>query len=616
MVSRKEALRVGRISDEDIARVREATDLVALISERVPLRQRGRSFWAPCPFHAERTPSFKVDPETQLWHCFGCGAGGDVFGFVMRAENVEFPEAVRSLAERAGIELTESGAEVPRGAKERLYALLGDAAQFYHRVLMSSRDPGAERARSYLSKRGFRSPVARAWQLGYAPGHGALVTHLTRAGFTLEEMVAANVALTGEQGRARDRFFERIIFPIRDLQGRVVGFGGRVIGSGEPKYLNSSDTPVFRKSQSLYGIDRAKGPITATGAAVVVEGYTDVIALNEAGVTNAVATLGTALTAQHVRLLSRFARRIVYLFDGDEAGMRAAERAAEFVEMVIDPRTGRPLADLRVAALPAGTDPADFVAANGAEAIERVIGGAQPLVEFAIERRLARWDLERPEERARALVEAAAVLAPIEGTLLADDYAALIADRLFANVGTVKRAIIAARSTARPQAVSEGAADGGDTVEAPQLEPAARAARDLLALMVKHPHLRARARRLLDGSLLTIELTRRIAEVIATAPERQEQGALTGTIERAAPGAAEFLSGAPVGEETDEEAERLATDLERRLKEFDLERRIAHEKARLESPEVVNDAALADQIFGYVTRLQRELDELRRSASR
>lgn len=423
---------MGRISDEDIARVRDATDIVAFISETTPLRQKGRLFWGLCPFHGEKTASFKVDPATQLWHCFGCSLGGDAFGFVMRTQNLEFPEAVRLLADRARIEITEEGgAGVPMGRKERLVAASGAAAEYFHRQLASSKEPGAEKARAYLSGRGLGSDVAKRWSLGYAPhARGALTAWLATQGFTRDEAIEANLILAGDRGETKDRFFDRVMFPISDLQGRVIAFGGRVIGQGQPKYLNSSDTPIFHKSANMYAIDVAKSNIVASGTAVVVEGYTDVIALHEAGIRTAVATLGTALTARHVKLLGRFAKRVVYLFDGDEAGMRAADRAAEFLDSTSTPEAGASRLDLLVAVIPDAMDPADFVTARGTEAMQAVIDGAEPLLKFVIDRRLEAFDLTAPEGRSRALDAAAAVIASIRGSILAQDYANYVAGRL------------------------------------------------------------------------------------------------------------------------------------------------------------------------------------------
>ncbi len=616
---------MGRITDEDIARVRDATDLVALVSERVVLRQKGRLFWGNCPFHGEKTPSFKIDPATQLWHCFGCGAGGDAFGFLMRSESLDFPDAVRLLADRAHIELHESEGGVPRGTKERLYAALAESAAFFHRTLTGSRDAGAGRARDYLAGRGFGTAVANSWDLGYAPGRGALCAHLTKAGFTHDEMVGANVALRSDSGQMKDRFYERIMFPIRDVQGRVVGFGGRVVGSGEPKYLNTNDTPVFRKSANLYAIDRAKGPITASGTALVVEGYTDVIALHEAGINNVVATLGTALTQQHVRLLGRFARRIVYVFDGDEAGMRAAERAVEFVDRSVTPEAGSARVELLVAVLPEGADPADAVATRGPAAIQDVVHSAQPLLEFAIDRRLARWDLERPEERARALADAAAVLAPIKESLLADDYANHIADRLFADYATVKHAI--SRAKARPPgperaddlAVPSGDAAGASAAGGGLVDPMSielKTARDLIALLLEWPALRPRAQELLAETVLSDPSYRAMVEVIAGAPAGERAATLVGRMEEKVPGAGRVLSGATLTAQGEEVAGELVSGCVMRLKEFDIERRIAVGRARLKSPAAVKDRTLSDEILKDVAELQRELDAVRRSPLR
>lgn len=602
---------MGRISDEDIARVRDATDLVALVAERVPLKQKGRLWWGNCPFHGEKTPSFKVDPSTQLWHCFGCGAGGDAYGFTMRMDNVEFPDAVRQLADRARIDIVETGGGVPRGHKDRLIEALTEAARHYGRVLTSSRESGPAAAREYLAGRGFGSDVAKRWGLGFAPGRGELVRHLTTEGFSPEEIVAANLGFAADDGRLKDRFYNRIMFPIADLQGRVIAFGGRVVGAGEPKYLNTNDTPVFHKSANLFGIDRAKGPITATGTAIVVEGYTDVIALSEAGVTNVVATLGTALTRQHLRLLGRFAKRVVYLFDGDEAGMRAADRAVEFIDATATPEAGTARVTLDVAVIPDGMDPADLVSAHGAEGLSALVDAAVPLIEFAIRRRLERWDLDRPEERARALADSAGVLAAVKGSTLASDYAMLIVDRLSAagmpvQLSQVLAAIPAERGTRESEPTPPPARLSRD------LEPRSRAERELLALLVGVPALRARARELLDASLVLDADHREMFAIVASTPAGESPASLTGRLDAAVPGAAEALSAFVGDAMKDADARMMAEDLARRLKEFELERRISIGRARLNSPEAVKDPALSDEIVRDVAAMQMELQSLRR----
>lgn len=417
------------ISDEDIQRVREATDIVALFGERQQLRQRGRDFWCCCPFHNERTPSCKIDPATQLWHCFGCGEGGDAFSYVMKSEDMNFGEAIRFLADRAHIDIAEvGGAGVSQGRKQRLREVCREAAAFFHEQLMRSPLAGAAQARSYLAGRGFGGEVPKAWQLGYAPGGGMLVRHLASLGFTAEEMVEANVAAPDRSGKLRDRFFERVMFPIHDAAGACIAFGGRVMGDGNPKYLNSQETPIFHKSQVLYGLDKAKAHMASSGTAIVVEGYTDVIALHEAGIRNAVATLGTALTMSHIRMLSRHAgRRIVYLFDGDEAGQRAAERALQFIDYAMTPEAGKTKTDICAVTLPGGLDPAEFIAARGNEGMAELLAAAKPLLVYGIERRIARYDIGTAEGRSAALADALQVLAPIKESVLAKDYAAQIA---------------------------------------------------------------------------------------------------------------------------------------------------------------------------------------------
>lgn len=421
----------GGISEDDLRKVREASDLVSIVGERVPVKQRGRDFWCCCPFHQEKTPSCKIDPHSQLWHCFGCGEGGDVFTFVMKLDGLSFPDAVRSLAQRAGIELSDSGGpRVPDSKKARLKEVCAAAAEFYHLQLMRSPSPEAAAARSYLANRGFGGDVPKRWNLGFAPGSGSLVRHLASKKISVSDMIDANVALKGRDGRPRDRFYHRIMFPICDQIGDCIAFGGRVVGAGEPKYLNSQETPLFHKSQVLYGLDKAKADMAATGAALITEGYTDVIALHEAGVRNAVATLGTALTMSHIRTISRHAKkRIVYLFDGDAAGQRAADRALEFIDESMTPEAGRARIELCAVTLPHNQDPAEFVAAQGADALNELVGKAVPLLTYGIERRLARHDLATAEGRTRALADALSVLAPIKNSLLAKDYAHQIADR-------------------------------------------------------------------------------------------------------------------------------------------------------------------------------------------
>ena len=428
---------MARISEDDIARVREATDVVALISERVVLKRKGRLYWACCPFHQEKTPSFKVDPASGLWHCFGCGAGGDAFGFLMKSDNLNFTEAVTTLADRAHIEIEafdEGGAN--KGIRERTYAVCKETAAFYHAVLTRSPTKEVTNGRDYLAQRGYGSEVASEWLLGYAPGRGMLVAHLRERGHSDEDMIQANVALKNDAGVLRDRFYERVMFPIRDLQGRVCAFGGRILGEGHPKYLNTNDTPIFHKSNTLYGLDVAKNNIVKTKIALVVEGYTDVIALHKAGHTNAVATLGTALTGGHVKLLSRFAQQVIYVFDGDAAGLRAADRAVEFIDETITPEATKNPVMLDVMVLPTNSDPADMMETDeGRERFDELLNQTTPLITFSLQRRLSDYDLSRPEQQVRALEDAVSILAPIKTSSIAASYARDLAD-MFATAGS------------------------------------------------------------------------------------------------------------------------------------------------------------------------------------
>lgn len=421
------------ISDSDIQKVRDATDLVSVVSERVPdLKPRGSTeHWGCCPIHHEKTPSFKVDSAEQFWHCFGCGAGGDVFGFLMKLDGITFPEAVKRLAERANIEIEEDrNGSIPRSVKDKLRQVCKETADFYNMQLMRSKAEDARAAREYLSSRDLGGSVPKDWKLGFAPGRSSLVNHLRSLGIKDDDMVSANVAKR-DGNVLKDRFFNRVMFPIDDVSGNPIAFGGRVIGKGEPKYLNSSETPIFHKSNTLFALDKAKAMMASTGEAIVCEGYTDVIAMHEAGLKNAVATLGTSLTKQHITLLSRHAgRRIVYLFDGDAAGQRATERALGFIDSTITPEAGKQKMEFLCLTLPDGMDPAEFIAAKGADAMREEIGKAEPLIAFGMRKRLESADLETMEGRVGALADAISILAPIKDSILAKEYAIDLAGKL------------------------------------------------------------------------------------------------------------------------------------------------------------------------------------------
>jgi DNA primase len=373
----------GRISDTAIEEVRSRINIVELVSERTALKRRGRNHVGLCPFHAENTPSFTVSEERSFFHCFGCGASGDAFAWIMRLENVSFPEAARLLAARAGVALPAAGrGGGDRRDEDRLFEINEQVATYYRRVLWEH--PGGAAARAYLESRGLDEALAKHWELGHAPGSGdGLVRWLRSRGVPVEGALAVGLVGRRADGSLFDRFRDRIVFPIRDDRGRIAGFGGRVLPERQddaPKYLNSSDSAIFKKGHLVYGLRQARDAIRG-GRAVVVEGYFDVLALHQGGVVGAVAPLGTALTVDQLRTIRRYTDDIVACFDGDEAGRRAAARSfAAFVEAGLWGRA---------AFLPGGEDPDSFVRSRGAEAFEHVLRESRPLLDVFLEGLLA-----------------------------------------------------------------------------------------------------------------------------------------------------------------------------------------------------------------------------------
>ncbi|MCL2529773.1 MAG: DNA primase [Coriobacteriia bacterium] len=530
------------ISDDDIRRVREATDLVNLVQETVVLRQKGREFWGRCPFHDEKTPSFKVDPRSQLFHCFGCHAGGDSYGFVMRTQNMDFIDAVRYLADRANITLTETKGSVQTGKRQRLQELMKASAEFYALQLLRSTEAGSKAARAYLSGRNMGTELAKRWQMGYAPGGTMLFDHLRGKGFTAEECLDANVAVKGQRGYIQDRFYERVMFPVADLQGRVIAFGGRVIGTREPKYLNTSETLLFHKRETLYALDKAKAAISSQGTAIVVEGYTDTIAMHEAGFTNAVATLGTALTIEHLKLLNRFAKKVIYLFDGDEAGTRAAVRAAELITQDITPEAGRFRVMLEVAELPPGSDPADLLAKQGAEALQAVLDQSTPLVRFAIQHSLKKANLASPEGRHAALRSALQVLLPIRGSILANTY---IADELAPQLGveySQALALFNGLQAPRAQGQAEQVKDQSEQAKDQSSPSNTNLQNELLVLYIEYPETRELLAEAFERVTWDGEDLPKLAKALTAADKTAESSELYARALDAAPAYAPVLS--------------------------------------------------------------------------
>ena len=404
------------IVDEDVAAVRAASDIVAIVSQYTQLRKVGRRFVGVCPFHSEKTPSFSVNAEEGLYYCFGCQVAGDVITFVREIEHLDFPAAVEWLAPKAGVSLRYTDRNEGEGRKRRarLLEVMDRAVDWYHERLLSSPDAGA--ARKYLRERGLGGDVVREFRIGWAPDSW---DDLCRA-LRLDQKTAEETGLgrLNRRGRVQDHFRARIMFPICDDQGRPISFGGRILPGGERpgnqgKYQNTTETPLYNKSRVLYGLDRAKAPIVTAGTAVVCEGYTDVIGFHRSGVHLAVATCGTALTDDHVALLRRFAGRFVLAFDADSAGQAAAERFYRW-EREHD-------LEVAVADLPPGQDPGDL-AQTDPERLHAAVEGARPFLRFRLDRVFTAANLTTPEGRAKAAEAALAVVAEHPDVFVRDQY--------------------------------------------------------------------------------------------------------------------------------------------------------------------------------------------------
>lgn len=421
-------------SRDDIDRVRQATDLVELFAAVTKVKRSGRSYMAICPFHQEKSPSMSIDPAKGVYHCFGCQKSGDVYTFVQETQGLDFNEAVEELARRAGIHIeSDPGADRQRGRRAALHEAVRRAIEVYHQRLKTAPDAGP--ARKYLRGRGYDADVVEEYKLGWAPeAWDTLVKELRAAGIPDRVMVEAGLARRGRGGRLYDYFRGRVMFPIYDLRGDPAGFGARLLGGDGAKYLNSPDSAIYNKSRLLYGLDKARTAIARSGRSVVVEGYTDVIALHRAGVPEAVATCGTALTEEHFDLLRRFADRVVLAFDADEAGTEAARRTSELEAPV------RLDLDMRVAVMPDGGDPADIVQAGRASEVLEAIEQSRPLLQFRLEREVAGLDLSEPEARARALHSAATLVARITDPIARREYERFVARLVGVDLETVERA--------------------------------------------------------------------------------------------------------------------------------------------------------------------------------
>ena len=485
----------GRIKDEDVAYIRDHAPIDEIVGDYIQLKNAGGGQKKGlCPFHDEKSPSFYVTPSKGYFHCFGCQVGGDVIAFVMKIDHLSFTETVERLADRIGYQLRyedgPGGKSAPSGQRSRLIAANAAATKFYQQQLNESTE--AQIGRELLTKRGFDQSACASFEVGYAPDEwDALTKYLRTVGFTIEELEAAGLSRMGQRGPI-DRFRNRLMWPIRDISGDVVGFGARKLASDEvddgPKYLNTPETPIYKKSQVLYGLDKAKKEIAKRRQVVIVEGYTDVMAAHLAGIPTAVATCGTAFGADHIRILRRllmdddaFRGEVIFTFDGDAAGQKAALRAfnddQKFVTQTF------------VAVEPNGLDPSELRQQKGDLALRDLIARRVPLFEFAIRTELKAHNLESAEGRVNALNAAAPLIGQIRDRSLRPEYIRLLAGWLGTEVETVS-AVVGRGVQVPTKASTEPIADVADTDWRPNpLEPRLALEREVLKARLQMPDL-------------------------------------------------------------------------------------------------------------------------------
>jgi DNA primase len=612
----------GRIRDEDIAVVRDRSPIADVIGEYVQLRNAGGgSLKGLCPFHDERSPSFNVTPARNLYYCFGCGEGGDVIHFVQKIDHLPFSEAVERLAARAGIHLQyEQGGSAPvrqQGQRARLVEANRLAAEFYAGLLVDSAE--ARTARDFLNTRGFDAAAATTYGCGYAPsGWDALSKHLSGKGFSAAELTNAGLSRQSQRGGLIDRFHRRLLWPIRDLSGDVVGFGARRLYDDdqiEAKYLNTPETPLYKKSQVLYGLDLAKREIGRQLKAVVVEGYTDVMACHLAGVPTAVATCGTAFGVDHIGILRRllmdsdaFRGEVIFTFDGDAAGQRAALRAFE--------QDQRFMTQLFVAVEPDGLDPCDLRIRKGDSAVRDLVARRRPLVDFALRSVVDRHDLDSAEGQVAAVAEAAPLVSRIKDEALRDEYARRLAGMI--GVDDPNRVV------ARVRALTGGASAQPPRRQAPRPrrdDPSLQLEREVLKLAVQAPGLAGPLFDALPDEAFTDETYRTLRTAIAAAGGASAGRAGPGWVDQVADQCPDLVLRSLV---TELAVESLRTNSEpdvryvagavARLHELKVSRDIAQLKSRLQRVNPVDQLDAYTALFGQLVGLEQLRRGLREQA--
>ncbi|MGZ4144080.1 MAG: DNA primase [Actinomycetota bacterium] len=596
----------GRIRDTDLEEVRRRANLIDVASEYMQVKRAGRLYKALCPFHAEKTPSLSLDPAKNLFHCFGCGEGGDTIRLIEKLENLTFIEAIERLARMTGVDLHyEQLSDADRAAQRRRARLIDahrEAAAYFHETL--KRAPEAADARTYLlQKRGFTKETLEAFQVGFSlPKWDALVGHLRSKGFAEQEIVDAGLGARRQEGGLVDRFRGRVMFPIHGITGDPVAFGARRMGDDAegPKYLNSAESPIYKKSHVLYALNRAKGEIVKSARGLIVEGYTDVIALHQAGITEAVATCGTALGLDHLRTLQRFTQDLTLSLDADEAGGAAAERTYD--QMIGDAQQMG--LTLRVVLMPRGDDPADSVAKLGPDGFRALVDGAVPLLEFVLRREADRYAVGDPEVQARALASGLRLLAKTQSRVVREEAVRRLSGwiNVDPNIIFVELEKIMRTGTA-PKATT------GQILR--RSSGQVRLERDALRLALQQQRVVKAAMEELPPEVFSVPGHQRIW---AALQKGTDPALLAESIEdEEARKIITQLSVEPIpldGELTDDAIERLANAVFRRLKEYVLSRQIEQLTPQLQRLNPLENPREHDELFAKLLDLQRQKREL------
>ena len=511
---------MGLIPEDVIRQVLDRADIVEVISAALTLKQTGRNFKAPCPFHNEKTPSFVVNPDKQIFHCFGCGAGGNVVSFLMQQDHLSFPEAIRVLAEKYGIPIPEEPgrATAVNDQRRQLQDINERASQYFHQILLGSRQPGVQAARQYLKDRGLDLAIVKSYQLGFAIDQwDGLIQHFRTSqdvGLPLLNKAGLIIARQNHDGYY-DRYRNRIIFPIFDVKGRCVAFGGRTMESDNPaKYLNSPETPLYVKGQHLYGLNWAREGIAREDCAVVVEGYLDFIVPFAAGVTNVVASLGTALTVEQIRLLRRFTRNIVLLFDSDQAGESAMVRS-------LDPLISEGM-QARIASLAAGEDPDSYIRRFGVEAFRERLRVAEPVLDFKLRILIERFGLGTIAGRARISEEMFPTINRVPNEIIKAEYVKKLAQALSVSLEALRMEMAkGASGTPRPAPVIPA---GPETDPLRGIRPVER---DILRLLLQDGELLGATRKLISLEDFHNEQVRVIVEKVFAIFDQKQQVSFT-----------------------------------------------------------------------------------------